>query len=182
MSSIRFDTRMVIPLALVLSMTPVAFAQAPAQSIFKCVDGETTSYQSAPCGSGQTEARVLAIARADAQSQVQPVSVPASIPAASTAVSIGTAQTRGKVWPPRQVLMLGISDDEVLNMPGWGVPKRIARTKAGREWKEQWTYLTSTGERRLTFVNATLVDAVVDPEATQTARHVATERRTYPAS
>jgi len=169
---------MVLAVAMALSMTPTAFAQAPAQSIFKCVDGETTAYQSTPCGGGQTEARVLSIARADPQPQTQRVATAAP----NAGASLPAVQSRGKMWPPRQTLMLGMSDDEVLNLQGWGVPKRITRTKAPREWKEEWMYPTSTGERKLYFVNATLVDAVVDPEATQDATRVAIERRTYPAS
>ena len=163
-------------MVLALSVTPVAFAQAPAQSIFKCVDGETTAYQSMPCVGGQTESRVMTIARVDTPSQ----SVAVQIPRASAAVP--TAQSQGKMWPPRRTLMLGMSDDEVLNLPGWGVPKRIVRTKGPREWKEEWSYPTSAGERRLYFVNATLVDAMVDPENSQSATQVAIERRTYPAS
>lgn len=67
--------------------------------------------------------------------------------------------------------MLGMSDDEVLNLPGWGVPQHIIRTKALREWREEWTYIpTPSGERRLYFINATLVDAAIDaPPAPQLA-------------
>jgi hypothetical protein len=76
--------------------------------------------------------------------------------------------------------MLGMSDDEVLNLSGWGVPKHITRTKVWRAWREEWVYPTATGDRRLYFVNATLVDAVLDGQAVQ---QVASDRRApYPAS
>jgi hypothetical protein len=159
-------------------MTPAALAQAPTQSIFKCVDGATTAYQSMPCTGSQTEVPVMTIARADPQLNAQ--SVP--VPSAKDAAAIPTAQSRGKMWPPRQTLMLGMSDDEVLNLAGWGVPKRITRSKATREWREEWIYPASSGERRLYFVNATLVDAVVDPEGGRAATQIAIERRTYPAT
>jgi hypothetical protein len=79
-------------------------------------------------------------------------------------------------------LTLGMSDDEVLNLAGWGVPKHIARTKAARGWREEWTYPTSTGERRLYFVNAKLVDAIVDGDVNPATAQIATARRGYPAS
>jgi hypothetical protein len=75
-----------------------------------------------------------------------------------------------------------MSDDEVLNLPGWGVPKQITRTKSPREYKEEWTYFTPTGERKLYFVNAALVDAVVDPRASEQIAAQQIDRRAYPAT
>jgi hypothetical protein len=92
------------------------------------------------------------------------------------------AQSNVKMWPPRRTLTLGMSDDEVLNLAGWGVPKHIARTKAARGWREEWTYATSAGERRLYFVNATLVDAIVDGDASPAVAQVEIARRSYRAS
>jgi hypothetical protein len=86
------------------------------------------------------------------------------------------------MWPPRRTLMLGMSDDEVLNLPGWGVPRKITRTKSPREYKEEWTYFTPTGERKLYFVNAALVDAVVDPRASEQIAAQQIDRRAYPAT
>ena len=84
------------------------------------------------------------------------------------------------MWPPRRTLMLGMSDDEVLNLAGWGVPQYITRTRMAREWREEWTYSATSGERRLYFVNATLVDAQVDAQAME---RIASERRAgYPAT
>ena len=168
--------------ALAVAMTTSAHAQGASQRIFKCVDGETNSYQSMPCGGGQTEVRVMTVARAPEAQPQQPSSALQLEAANAAAVPVPTAQSRGKVWPPRRLLMLGMSDDEVLNLPGWGVPKQITRSKAPREYKEEWTYLTSTGERKLTFVNATLVDAVVDNQASRQIAIQQIERRTYPAT
>jgi hypothetical protein len=123
-----------------------AQAQTTQQDIYKCVDGEATSYQSMPCGRGQTAASVLTVTR----TPVPPTQAVAAIP--NLTPSVPVAQSRGKMWPPRRTLMLGMSDDEVLNLPGWGVPRKITRTKSPREYKEEWTYFTPTGEQKLYFV------------------------------
>jgi hypothetical protein len=49
-----------------------------------------------------------------------------------------------------------MTDDEVLNLPGWGRPARIVRTHEPRRWHEEWTY---DARRHLHFVNGTLVGA-----------------------
>jgi hypothetical protein len=52
-----------------------------------------------------------------------------------------------------------MSDDEVLNMSGWGRPSRIDRVRLPREWREEWVYGPQTlSERRLYFSNGRLVD------------------------
>ena len=58
-----------------------------------------------------------------------------------------------------------MSDDEVLNLPGWGRPSRVTRARMPREWHEDWTYRTHDGnvEQRLHFVNARLVAVDVEP-------------------
>ena len=50
-----------------------------------------------------------------------------------------------------------MTDDEVLNLPGWGRPATIARTRAPREWREDWTYDAGpSGPRQLHFVKGKL--------------------------
>src|SRR5438046_10049139 len=85
---------------------------AAAQSIFKCVEGETIAYQSMPCANGQVEVR-MAIVQA-ARPEIAPLS--AATAAASSAPSI--EPPRSNTWPRRRTLTLGMSDDEVLNLPG----------------------------------------------------------------
>ena len=64
-----------------------------------------------------------------------------------------------------------MSDDEVLNLPGWGRPARITRAKMSRTWHEEWTYGPSAaGERRLHFANARLVAIVDKPPLDQVAQ------------
>jgi hypothetical protein len=174
------DERVVWALTGVVAFTIAAAvpAQTPSKHIFKCMQGETIAYQSMPCGLGQTEVRVLTMGPAEAD-----VPPPASVatPRLAPAADVPTGESKGKTWPPRRTLTLGMSDDEVLNLAGWGVPTRIARSRTARGWREEWTYETSAGERRLYFVNTTLVDAIVgdDPPAMAQVEPV---RRGYPAS
>ena len=64
-----------------------------------------------------------------------------------------------------------MSDDEVLNLPGWGRPSRITRVKIARAWHEEWTYgQTETGARHLYFANARPVDIVDKSPLDQVAR------------
>jgi len=60
-----------------------------------------------------------------------------------------------------------MSDDEVLNMPGWGRPARISRARLPGGWEEVWRYGSSySGERELRFLNARLAD-IAEPPAAQ---------------
>ena len=70
--------------------------------------------------------------------------------------------------PWRQAtICIGMTDDEVLNLPGWGRPAKIVRTRAPREWREQWFYETRfAAPRQLFFVNGTL--ATVEKEFAET--------------
>jgi len=165
-----------LSLATALAVPSAVLAQTPAQHIYKCIQGETIAYQSMPCDAGKTQVRLLSIARAETEASAPPAAIP------RVAADAPVADPSAKVWPPRRTLMLGMSDDEVLNLAGWGVPQHVARTKAAREWREEWTYATSAGDRRLYFVNARLVDAIVDGDARQAMAQVETARRSYPAS
>jgi len=149
----------VIPAVLSLVVMPLG---AQAQGIFKCVDGELTAYQSMPCSNGEVEMR-LAIAQTNRAEpkRPEPDSVSGFTHAPSSAAPNPSSQGRSTTWPWRRTLTLGMSDDEVLNLSGWGIPTRITRTRTAREWREEWIYARTPGEeRRLRFANATLVDIV----------------------
>ena len=140
-------------------------APGAASDIYKCVQGEATSYQSTPCLRSQVETRLVAgvVAGAAPARAAEPLLAARLSPAALE------APRRAGPWRNRTVV-LGMSDDEVLNMPGWGRPTRIVRTRAPREWREVWTYgETATGQRELHFANARLRD-IVDLPGTQIAR------------
>jgi len=140
--------------ASVLTVASVAFAQP----IFKCVDHGATAYQSTPCEAGAVETRVAAGA--------------SPLPATVAARELPAQPTR---QPPRKTgpwshvaLTLGMSDDEVLNMPGWGRPGSISRARMPGEWREEWIYRKGTDEENhLHFVNARLVDVEIKPGTDQ---------------
>jgi len=145
--------------ALIGFLVLVAF-DAAAGGIYKCVDGGATSYQATPCGRGQDEVPIR-IAGVSAQAaRDQPLTAP--VPA---------AQPRKRGPWTHATPEIGVSDDEVLNMPGWGRPTHIFRARVGRAWEEVWRYGNSyNGERELRFVNARLADIVEAPATVAYAR------------
>jgi hypothetical protein len=132
----------------ILAMVPAA---ASAQDIYKCTAGGSVAYQSTPCASGQVEKR-LAVGPSMPRGEI------VAAADARPAVTVPGAAALRRTGPWRnQTLVLGMSDDEVLNMPAWGRPAHIARSRVSRAWHEVWTYATpSPGERQLHFVNARL--------------------------
>jgi len=120
-------------------------SSAAAEDIFKCVSGAETAYQSSPCMPGAEQTRMAPT----------PDRVRTAAPSSST--SRPSARSTG-VWKHR-ALALGMSDDEVLNMSGWGRPDRINRVRLPREWREEWVYGAETlSERHLYFSNGRLLD------------------------
>lgn len=101
----------------------------------------------------------------------RPESDTRTLVAAAIALPPVQAPPRATVPWRRTTLTLGMSDDEVLNIPGWGRPARITRARAPRAWREEWVYgQSATGTRHLLFVNARLVDIVDRPPVEQVAR------------
>jgi hypothetical protein len=114
-------------------------------TIYKCVDAHVTAYQSAPCSKGEAQTVI-------------------SAPSATAA----PVRERQLAWR-RTAVAPGISDDEVLNMPGWGVPDRIERWREGRVPHESWLYERPDGSARvLHFANARLTG--MDTERAYDAR------------
>lgn len=142
-----------------LILTASLVLPAGAQDIFKCVDVAGTAYQSKPCATGARETQL-------ATGETPPrweVSAPRAAPARRLSRNAGP-------WK-HTTLTLGMSDDEVLNMPGWGRPARITRVRTPREWREEWVYAQALeGERRLHFANAKLVDFSHAPLVEQLVR------------
>jgi len=139
----------------------LAFELAPqvaAQDIFKCVDNGATAYQSTPCAPGAAETRIATTGASTPRPDVE-----------MSGAAISSMREPRRVGPwSHATLTLGMSDDEVLNMSGWGRPSRISRTRAPHEWREEWIYGQATGgERHLYFANARLVDIAVTPPVDQ---------------
>ncbi len=137
-----------------LATIVVVLALPAGATIYKCVQAGKTAYQSWPCAASAAETTM-------------PSSTPARI-AAAPAANAPAPSSRPGPWPQR-TLTLGMPDDAVLNLAGWGRPDRITRTRRPREWREEWIYGEGTAaERRLVFVNARLI-GIDTPPATSLA-------------
>jgi hypothetical protein len=154
--------------ALVISQPAIA-----ASGVYKCVaPGGSTTYQSDPCDSSASETR-LNIATAVADAPVRAAaptateSAPASVEPSNVRTSVAAAR-RAPFPGGRRTLAVGMSDDEVLNLPGWGRPSSVTRARMPHAWHEEWVYRTPSAaeERHLHFVNMRLVSVDVEPAGT----------------
>ena len=137
-----------------------ALAQA---DIYKCTDGFTTIYQSKPCAPGQAQTVFSVASRAAPSVSV----VPSTSPPAPRVAAIPPGRD---VAFRRTTIALGVSDDEVLNMPGWGVPTRIERSRERRLYREEWRYATPSGDTRvLHFANSRLTGMDIERPMPQLA-------------
>lgn len=140
-------------LAGLLCFTPIA----QSESVYKCVAPEGVTYQQSPCDGGATSSLTAITAANPVASTPRTAEMPRCI---------ARLMPSRLPWRPRS-LCLGITDDEVLNLAGWGRPSNIARLRSARGWQEQWTYVSRTaGSRRLEFLNGKL-ESVETPGADQ---------------
>ena len=114
--------------------------------IYKCVEPGAIIYQSRPCAVGQAQTLVSADKRPARASSAGAPPAPRA-PAATSMRDVAFRHT---------TIALGIWDDEVLNMPGWGVPDRIERSREGHIYRESWMYQRPDGVRWLYFANSRL--------------------------
>jgi hypothetical protein len=129
----------------------VASLDVAATDIYKCTGRGVTSYQESPCAGGQNEV-ALRLASASLQRTAPPAR--------------GAAQPASRKLWTRTSIELGMSDDEVLNLPGWGRPVEIVRTRLARGWQEVWRYGDRlSGARELRFFNARLAEIGDTPAA-----------------
>lgn len=146
-------------------------ANAYAGGIYKCVSAEGTAYQSAPCVTGSEEVLAvtttesLARPRADIDDATQG-------PSGRIADTAGGLSTDPRALGPNR-LILGITDDQALNTPGWGPPKKILRHRERSGWREVWTYAPKAGGApQLEFFNGRLVAISLQSESAESARFV----------
>ena len=138
---------------LLLAGLALVSLEARAADIYKCVDGRGTTYQATPCARGQSEVPMKVASLSARVDRDMLLSVPVTEP-----------RRRG-VWT-RTAIAIGMSDDEVLNLPGWGRPTEISRARLARGWEEVWRYGNAySGSRELRFVNARLADIADTPAA-----------------
>ncbi len=115
--------------------------------VYRCASSQGVVYQAAPCAPGQAGTLL--------QESAPPPMPPTPRQAAPSSREVAFSRT---------AVALGMSDDEALNLPGWGVPSRIERSREGRVYREEWTYvLPGGGSRRLSFANAKLTAMAIDP-------------------
>jgi hypothetical protein len=153
-------------LVLCLSVCGIAFPLAGyAQAIHKCLAPEGIAYQSVPCASGAGDVVIASLGSAHAEP------ARAESPAALPARREPGASSKRVFW--RTSIAVGMSDDEVLNLPTWGRPSTINRSKSNRIWSEEWIYRWRLGgTSRLSFANGRLTAvetaaAAAEPPETQ---------------
>jgi hypothetical protein len=139
-------------IAAFLALVPLA---GSAQEIHKCVSAEGITYQGQPCDGRQA---IASIAPVNSAQMVR-------IADAQTTPECAPRPRAPPRLPWRQAtICIGMTDDEVLNLPGWGRPDRIVRTRERRLWHEDWTYDAPLAARRfLHFVNGTLAGVGTEP-------------------
>ena len=134
----------ILPVLLALS----SFSYAQNKTIYKCADPEGIGYRDTPCPTQQEQTLIASARRVNWQNENAKAIPPTDARLAATPFFA----TR---------LFIGMTDTQVLNLPSWGRPAQIIRSKAGHVWREQWIYKDrSTGDERrfLYFENARLVD------------------------
>jgi hypothetical protein len=153
-------------LVLCLSFCGIAYPLAAhAQAIHKCLAPDGVAYQSMPCASGAGDVVIASLGSVRADSAPR-----AEAPTAAAARREPGANSKRVFW--RTSIAIGMSDDEVLNLPAWGRPSAITRSKANRVWYEEWIYRWRMGgTSRLSFANGRLTGvetgAAVEPAETQ---------------
>jgi hypothetical protein len=153
-------------LVLWLSFCGIAYPLAAhAQAIHKCLAPDGVAYQSMPCASGAGDVVIASLGSVRADSTPR-----AETPTAAASRREPGANSKRVFW--RTSIAIGMSDDEVLNLPAWGKPSAITRSKANRVWYEEWIYRWRLGgTSRLSFANGRLTGvetaAAVEPAETQ---------------
>jgi hypothetical protein len=115
----------------------LAFASLSyAQIIHKCAGPEGLVYRDTPCAASQqeqlfTSGTKIESQRSDSDSNGGQRSRPTSRQAASSYAGTPFAAT---------TIFIGMTDTQVLNLPSWGRPSKILRSKTRQGWREQWVY------------------------------------------
>ncbi len=164
--------------ALLCSALLAVSVAGKAADIHKCATPTGVIYQGLPCDGPEIPTPIVAANAAQAPSAGSArttldagASSAQALPAASArgAPECGARPRETPRLPWRQAtICIGMTDDEVLNLPGWGRPAKISRTRVPREWREEWFYdARAAGTRQLFFVNGKL--AVVETDSNDTA-------------
>lgn len=154
------------PVWLLVPLAAAWAATCGAQDVHKCVgigDGGV-AYQNAPCSGAQVDVGLVRLPGyadpperdgATAPAAEAPAAAPMDAPAPAT-VDPAPADSQ-QAFPYRTSIALGMTDDQVLNIPNWGRPSRIVRAGRHRGWRETWVYHpASDAPRSLSFIDGRL--------------------------
>jgi hypothetical protein len=161
-------------------LAPLALAWAgatAAQEIHKCIgDGVAVTYQNTPCAPAQIDAGPMRLPgyadpdeRDGASARAADASLAAPSPAPCPAASPPAMSGLQPAFPFRTSVALGMTDDQVLNLAGWGPPSTIVRSGAHGNWRELWTYEQGNEIRRLSFTGGRLAQIDTGERAVQLA-------------
>ena len=129
----------------------------------KCVTPTGIAYQGVPCAGAELPTSAV-IASATQSPPSSRANATGNAPARATPDCDAIAQRASLRLPWRHTaICIGMTDDEVLNLQGWGRPATINRTRAAHEWREEWFYdARAAGRRQLFFVNGKLTAVETD--------------------
>jgi len=145
---------------------------AQAQEIHKCAGQDGISYQNIPCASGRQEQVFASNARNESRQEQAPASATRN-ENARVAYSARSREANHYAGTPfaATTLFIGMTDTQVLNLPSWGRPAQILRSKARQGWREEWVYKNQTDEwHMLYFENGRLVTREEAPAPSMQAR------------
>ena len=162
---------------------------AHAEEIHKCTGPDGIVYQNLPCAAGQREQNMdtMASIRREATSRDSDASAPShQAPRSASPAFYSNRRDSTIARAPQSsrytgtpfaatTLFIGMTDTQVLNLPSWGRPAQISRSKGNQGWREQWVYRNSIDQMSLLyFQNGRLVEREDAPPPTLEAR-VSTE-------
>ena len=125
---------------------------AEAQDVHTCMGPDGVTYQSAPCAAGDQEQAFAPVGSGARQRD-------------GSSMLRARQRNRYAGTPfAAKTLTIGMTDTQVLNLPGWGRPDQIQRTRSKRAWREQWTYQGARSDHQfLYFENGRLVSREEPP-------------------
>jgi hypothetical protein len=153
---------------------------AHAEQIHKCTGPDGIAYQNLPCAAGQQEQRLASsIASVDQPREANVGIRPRQLPQDSAPRVVPDRRDIGAGARSQQAnryagtpfsattLFIGMTDTQVLNLPAWGRPVRISRSRGSQGWREEWVYRNASDEMSLLyFRNGRLVEREEAPVAT----------------
>jgi hypothetical protein len=111
-----------------------SLSHAQNQIIHKCAGPDGVVYRDTPCTVSQQEQPISLGTKNESQrpdssggQRSRPMSRQAAVSYAGTPFAATT-------------IFIGMTDTQVLNLPSWGRPAQIRRSKARQGWREEWVY------------------------------------------